>query len=163
MIKMTSLVLLWTVITMGLIAGLFYSYVCSVNIGLGLLPDKEYLAAMQSINEAIQNPLFFLSFMGAVILLPVGCFLHYQQPRFTLLLWATIVYLIGAFAVTIFGNVPLNETLAQFNLKSATMAEIVNQRVKFEGAWNKLHVIRTLASIASFVLVILACMKDNDG
>jgi uncharacterized membrane protein len=162
--KMTTIILIITTITTALIAGLFYGYSCSVNIGLGKLPDAKYLLAMQSINKEIQNPIFFLSFLGTLILLPVSTYLHYLQNNqiaFWLLLTATIIYLIGVFGVTIFGNVPLNEALAKFNISSSTIFEITHQRKLFEIPWNKLHTIRTLASVISLVLIIIVCIKIN--
>ena len=51
--------------TTGLIAGVFYAYAVSVNLGLAAQPDASYVAAMQAINERIENPLFFASFFGA--------------------------------------------------------------------------------------------------
>lgn len=156
---MTTIVLILATLTTALIAGLFYSYSCSVNPGLGQLPDKEYLGAMQAINKAILNPLFFFSFMGTLLLLPLSCYLHYQQPNFTFLLAATIIYIVGTFGVTVAGNVPLNEALAQFDLNTASVTEIANHRTKFEGAWNRLHSIRTIANVASLVFAIMACIK----
>ncbi|MBA2713222.1 MAG: hypothetical protein H0U55_06670, partial [Rubrobacteraceae bacterium] len=49
----------------GLVAGVFYAYSVSVNLGLAAQPDESYVATMQAINERIQNPLFFASFFGA--------------------------------------------------------------------------------------------------
>jgi len=129
-------------------AGLFYAFSCSVNLGLARLPNAEYVSAMQSINRAIQNPVFFAAFFGAPILLPLSVFLHYEQPltmRFWFLLAATIIYLIGTFGVTIFGNVPLNNTLDRFNLQSASEEEIAVQRDNFEGQWNNLNTVRTVS------------------
>ena len=60
-----------SVLLSGLIMGLLYGYACSVNPGLNKLSDAEYLRAMQSINTAIQNPVFFISFMGTLFILPV--------------------------------------------------------------------------------------------
>jgi uncharacterized membrane protein len=159
--KKMTVALVLTTFTTALIAGLFYSYSCSVNVGLGSLPDREYLSAMQSINVAILNPLFFLSFMGTLVLLPVCTYLHYQQPGFTLLLSATIIYVVGSFGVTIFGNVPLNEMLAQVDLQDASPEQIASVRGKFETAWNNLHTVRTTASAVSLVFVIVACIKSN--
>ena len=109
--KMTTqqLVLIVTATSTALIAGLFYAYSCSVNIGLGKLSDEGYIAAMQSINREIQNPLFFASFMGTPVLLTVSAWMHYKIDAlntFYLLLTAALFYVIGAFAVTLFGNVP---------------------------------------------------------
>lgn len=162
MMNMSTLILLVATTTTALIAGLFYGYSCSVNIGLGRLTDQEYLAAMQSINRAILNPLFFASFLGTLIFLPLCTVLHYQQPIgpvFLLLLAASVVYAAGTFGVTIFGNVPLNEMLDKFNLSSATPEAIAAQRAKFEIPWNRLHTIRTIASVVALVMVVMACIK----
>lgn len=76
----SNLVLAATAILTALVAGLFYAYSCSVSPGLGRLPDAGYLSAMQSINRAIQNPVFFISFLGCLILLPLSTYLHYSSP-----------------------------------------------------------------------------------
>ena len=49
----------------GLVAGVFYAYAVSVNLGLATQPDASYVATMQAINDRIENPLFFASFFGA--------------------------------------------------------------------------------------------------
>jgi uncharacterized membrane protein len=159
----STIVLIVTAITTGLIAGLFYAYSCSINIGLGTLPDGAYLAAMQSINKAILNPVFFASFLGTVILLPLCTYLHYRQPlspRFIILCIAATLYLTGVFGVTIFGNVPLNEGLAKFDFGVASIEDISRERINFEKPWNRLHQIRTVASVVTLVLVIIACVSD---
>jgi uncharacterized membrane protein len=158
--KMTTLniILLATAISTALIAGLFYSYACSVSPGLGSLPDKEYLSAMQSINRAILNPVFFLSFMGTLLLLPVCTFLYRGHPSFLLLLIATLVYIFGVFGVTIFGNVPLNNMVDAFDISGSSAQSITELRAKFEIPWNRLNTIRTIGSIVSLILVLIACI-----
>ena len=164
MLSFSNIVLIITALVTALIAGLFYAYSCSVNPGLGKLPDEQYLAAMQSINKAILNPLFFISFMGTLLLLPVSTFMSYGQPlsmRFWCLLTATIVYGIGTFGVTMFGNVPLNDSLEKFDVANATVDAINAQRLAFEKPWNSFHTVRTLASAAAIVLVIIACLNNQ--
>jgi len=164
--KMANIILIITTVTTGLIAGLLYAYMCSVNIGLGRLPDKEYLSAMQSINKAIQNPLFFVSFLGTVPLLLLSTWVNYNQPllpRFYYLAVASVIYLVGVLGVTMLGNVPLNEALAHFDLKSATEHDIVNQRVLFEKPWLLLHNIRTIASIVCLVLVVISLTYPGEN
>ena len=161
---MTTFILVLTVTATALITGFFYAYFCSVNSGLGQLTNKEYLAAMQSINKVILNPAFFASFMGTLFLLPLSSWLLYRagaSQSFLLLLIAALVYAIGAFGVTIFGNVPLNEALARFNLSSASVEGLANQRTMFEMPWNKLHNIRTFASLVSLVLTIIASIRST--
>jgi uncharacterized membrane protein len=143
-----------------LMAGLFYAFSCSVNLGLARLSNAEYVAAMQSINRAILNPIFFAAFFGAPILLPLTTFLHYgQSMRFRFLLAATVIYLIGTFGATVFGNVPLNNALDRFNLESASEAETALQRANFETRWNNLNTIRTVSSTLAVILVVIACLN----
>ncbi|MNY71250.1 hypothetical protein D3C86_2095480 [compost metagenome] len=60
------------------------------------------------------------------------------------------------------GNVPLNEALDKINLSSSSAQDLAAHRLRFEGPWNRLHAIRTYASIISFVLVLLACLTAID-
>ena len=146
----------------GLIAGLLYAYSVSVNLGLSQLNSSSYLLAMQNINKAISNPLFFISFMGTAILLPICTWLAFTKSidsPFWLLLSATILYLIGVLGVTILGNVPLNETLASFNISDASKEIIESHRIQFEKPWNDFHLIRTVTSIISFALAVFACLN----
>ncbi|MCS4304002.1 DUF1772 domain-containing protein [Chryseobacterium sp. BIGb0232] len=157
--KMTIVLLIFTAVLMALIAGLFYAYSCSVVLGLGKLSDVEYLKAMQSINREILNPVFFLSFMGTAILLPVSTFfLRGEQPVFIFLLLATLAYLIGVFGVTVVGNVPMNDQLDQFDISGSTVEAIKQMRENFEARWNFLNNVRTVFSVVSIVLVVCACV-----
>lgn len=162
--KMTTVVLIITTVLTALIAGLFYAYSCSVVLGLGKLNDSEYLKAMQNINREILNPVFFMSFMGTAVLLPISTFLmRGQQPAFIFILLATLAYLIGVFGVTIAGNVPMNDTLDKFDISNSTMDAIKQMRENFENRWNFLNNIRTAFSVISITLVICACIWNKDA
>lgn len=162
--SMTTLLLfqILTVITTGLIAGLFYGFSCAVNQGLGNLSDAKYLEAFQSINKTIQNPLFFASFMGSLVLLLITTYLQYRNgmsSSFYFLLAATLVYAIAVFGITVLGNVPLNEQLDKFTLISASAEEMATMRKLFEKPWNNFHTARTLASFLSFILAVVSMLK----
>ncbi len=161
---MQNLFQILAIVLTGLLAGLFYGYDCSVIKGLGNLSDREYLNAFQSINKAILNPYFFFSFMGCIIVLPVATWLNYKlafPAPFYFLLAAMIVYFIGVFAVTVFGNVPLNNLLEQFDVSSASTEATSSMRQGFEGNWNALHHLRTYAALASFILTIISVIKKT--
>ena len=165
MMTPANLVLILTATVTALIAGLFFAWSCSVTIGLSRIPNTMYITAMQSMNRAILNPVFLTCFVGNVLLLPLSAYLFYSTPvstRFVFLAAAALVYLVGVFAVTIFGNVPLNESLDAFALASASPADIAAQRTAFEKPWNTLNMIRTVASILSVVLVIIACLSKAE-
>lgn len=160
---LSNTILALAVTVTALSAGLFYAYSCSVNPGLGRLPDEQYLAAMQSINRAILNPVFFMSFMGTLILLPLAAWLNYQgaSQRFVLLAAAALVYTIGTFCVTMFGNVPLNNVLDALDLSSASAENMKEIRLAFEIPWGRLHQVRTLANIGALLLAIMACLSHS--
>jgi uncharacterized membrane protein len=144
-----------------LVTGLFYGYSVSVNGGLHRLNDSEYVRTMQSINAVIQNPLFFVSFIGPVILLPLAAFLQRDtnSMQFALLFASSVIYIAGSFGLTIVGNVPLNVRLAKFDANKGSGNEIVQARAGFEKPWNRLHAIRTIASIAATVLIFVAILS----
>jgi uncharacterized membrane protein len=158
-----NIILVLAGILTALVTGLYFGYSVSVNGGLHRLNDSEYVKAMQSINVAIQNPIFFVSFIGPLLLLPLATFLKgdTNSMQFTLLLASSVLYIAGSFGLTMVGNVPLNQRLARFDVTNASGNEIAQARAGFEKPWNRFHTIRTLASIAATVLLFIACLLDN--
>jgi uncharacterized membrane protein len=160
--NLQNIILIVTVTLTALIAGLFYSYACSVNLGLGKLADGAYLSAMQSINREIQNPIFFMSFMGTLLFLPISSLMEYSNSGFSnsfwLLISATVIYAIGTFGITIALNVPLNEALDNFSISSATIEQLAAQRKAFEIPWNRYNTIRTVAAVIALILAIISCV-----
>lgn len=150
-----------TGVSTALMGGLFYAYSCSVTPGLGRLSDAGYLLAMQSINRAILNPVFFASFLGSVVLLPLCTWAYFSyavSPGSWCLLGATFVYFAGVFGVTIGGNVPLNNALDKADFAAAGEAELAMHRAAFERRWNRLNTVRTVAAVLTVALVIAGCI-----
>ncbi|SFW82302.1 DUF1772 domain-containing protein [Chitinophaga sancti] len=71
------------------------------------------------------------------------------------LLLATLSYYLGVMVVTIPGNIPLNNMLEAFTIQGAAVDELHLMRAQFEQKWNMLNHIRTLCSLASFILVMI--------
>lgn len=160
---MKTILLILTTLSLGLMAGLFYAWSISVTPGLKKVSDPNYLSAFQSMNRAILNPAFFIFFMGLVILLPLLTYLNFNSPvstEFWLVLSATILYMTGVMAVTVFGNVPLNNTLEALPVESMSADQMASFRLGFENKWNTLNMIRTMCSSLSFLLLIIACLRN---
>ncbi len=160
--KIDTIILMLTTFSLGLMAGLLYSWSISVTPGLAKVSDENYLRAFQSMNRAILNPAFFICFIGLVILLPLLSWLYYKSPvsaEFWFILSATILYMAGVMAVTFFGNVPINNTLEVLEIESLSLEQIASFRLGFESKWNNLNMIRTICSSLSFVLLIIACLQ----
>ncbi len=159
-------ILLITTLLTALSSGLLYAYACSVNPGLHLLSDSNYLSAMQSINRAILNPVFFIGFLGPVFLLPLTTWLYYDTGNsvtFRYLLLATGLYVFGVFGVTMLFNVPLNNALDIFDITKASSQEMAAQRAAFEGPWGNWHLVRTIAAVISTAFVLVAILSGKNG
>jgi uncharacterized membrane protein len=91
----------------GLIAGLLYSYACSVMPGLSRADNRTFVDVMQRVNAAILNGWFLISFLGALVFTAVAAVLHFGAGGRSLLPWivAALVLYGAAFLVTIGINV----------------------------------------------------------
>jgi len=148
----------------GLLAGLLYAFNVAVVPALRHMKGTQHIAAMQSINEKIKNPVFFLSFFGPSILLPLAAYLHRDSTQFPFLVGASLLHIIGANGVTIVGNIPLNETLDRVDASQLSEAEADQIRQEFQGPgspWMRFHAVRTLASIAATALVFVVCLSKS--
>lgn len=158
-------VLIITTLLVAITCGILYGYACSVNLGLGKLRDTDYLKAMQEINRAILNPWFMICFMGPIIFYPVSGWLIFRSTGigtlFSLVAFSGLIYFFGVFLVTSAGNVPLNETLDHIQINKLSPENARLSREAFEVPWNKLHLIRTVASIVSLILLLLALTRKN--
>jgi uncharacterized membrane protein len=159
-----TLTLALATLATGLVAGVFYAYAISVNLGLAAQPDASYVATMQAINERIQNPMFFASFFGAVLFLLATLAAHIPRPRsgrFWLVALACALYIVGCFLLTVFVNVPLNEELARV-AANASPDELSGARAAYEDPWNFWNGVRTVFSSMAFLALIGACLLRED-
>ncbi len=153
------IVLILSVLFTGLTAGLCFTWSNAVTPGIGRLDDISFLKAFQAMNRAIINGQFIVVFMGPTILLFVNAFLFKSNNTiFWLFLIAAVFFFIGIGLVTVFGNVPLNEMLDESNLESLSKLELQTLRNKFEYPWNRWHMLRTVASIISFLFLIIGTL-----
>jgi uncharacterized membrane protein len=151
-------------LTTGLIAGIFYAYACSVTLGLALLPDEQYVEAMQAINATVRNGVFAFSFFGAALFLVLALVVHtprLRTRRFMLIALAAVLYIGGGFMLTFLVNVPMNQELALVSSEAApaTLAQI---RAEYEGPWNFWNGVRTLFSSLAFLALIGAGLSRSE-
>jgi len=140
----------------GLVAGIFFAFSSFVMAALGRLPSDHGIAAMNSINVTVINPVFFTAFFGTALLslvLAVGSWLWWDQASGKLLLAAAVIYLVGSIAVTMVYNVPLNNALAAVQPGTA---EATNLWSRYLRDWTMWNTVRTVASVVSMILFILA-------
>lgn len=142
----------------GLIAGVFFAFSTFVMPALARLQPAQGIAAMQSINITVINPLFMLTLFGTAMVclfLAVFSLLKWQQPNAVFLLVGSLLYLFGTIGVTIVFNVPLNDALA---IVKPDSAEGTTLWARYLTDWTFWNHVRTIAALFSSVLfTILLC------
>ncbi|KQV21790.1 DUF1772 domain-containing protein [Kitasatospora sp. Root107] len=150
-------VLLGATLTMGLSAGLFFAYSCSVMPGLAKADDRTFVETMQRINVAILNGWFMLVFLGAIVLTLLAVVLQFRGGDRSLLPWliaAAVLYMV-VLVVTGAVNVPLNDQLAAAGSLDG-IPDLAAVRETFETTWVRWNTVRTVSATAGFGCLVAA-------
>jgi len=141
----------------GLMAGLFFAFSISVMKAHARLPSAEGIAAMQSINVAIINPVFLAVFLGtaaACVVVMTASLLRWHDPGAIYLLIGGGLYLVGSLLVTLAFNVPKNEALASVAPADPDSASLWTDYLSKWTAWNHVRAAAALAAAASFSMAL---------
>ena len=148
-----------TAVACAMMGGIFFAFSSFVMPALGNIPAEEGVHAMQRINIDV----FHWSFMGAFVVTPLACvavaansLLHWEEPGALYGVIGCAVYLLGTFAVTAFGNVPLNNTLA---IVDTSIVDASHAWSAFAPAWTRWNHVRTFASLAAAGWFLLTLVK----
>ena len=141
----------------GLMAGVFFIFSNTVMKALARLQPPQGIAAMQSINSTILNPLFFVAFLGTAattILLAISVLWRWQQSSAAYLLAGSLLYLVGAILVTIVFNVPMNEALDKVEPASGEAADLWARYLTRWTTWNHVRTVAAFLGSLSFILAL---------
>ena len=144
-----------TALGCGLIAGLFFAFSVAVMQALARLPAAGGIAAMQSINSAILNPLFLSVFLGTAAgcaLVMLTALVRWHAPGSVYLLVGGALYLVGSLVVTVVCNVPKNNALASVAPADPDSAGLWAGYLASWTAWNHVRTVASLASLSSLIL-----------
>ncbi|WP_297510912.1 DUF1772 domain-containing protein [uncultured Caulobacter sp.] len=148
--------LLWTAAaSSGLLGGVYFAFSSFVMASLARAPGTAGVEAMQSMNVVILRTPFMTVFFASTALaalLLVLAILGQGGSR----IWAVsacLLYLIGMFGVTAFGNVPMNDTLTGM---SPSVAVSGGYWRTFLSDWTLLNHLRMVASLAASGLFAIA-------
>lgn len=159
MISHAVLVLIFAAaIGCGLVAGIFFAFSSFVMAALGRLPSDDGIAAMNAINITVINPGFMLAFFGTAALClaaSAGVALRWTASGGTLVLLASVIYLVGCIGVTMLRNVPLNNALAAVTPGTPEAAALWT---RYLGEWTLWNTVRTVAPIVSAALFTVALL-----
>jgi uncharacterized membrane protein len=145
-----------TALGCGLVAGVFFAFSTFVMKALGRLPAAQGVAAMQSINVTVVNPLFMGALFGTALtcaVLVVASIVEWGDPYAVYLLAGGLVYLVGVILVTIAYHIPRNNALDAVDPNSPDAA---SYWARFLREWTAANHVRTLGALAAAALLTIA-------
>ena len=152
--EMITATLWFAAISVGLMAGIYFTFSVFVMQALDAVGQPFGMAAMQSINRVIVKslflPLFFASSLACLLLAIFGV-MHRGTPGAWQMAGGGALYLIGMLVVTAAANVPLNNALEATDATGPD-AEVMWRR--YMQSWLPWNHVRTVSCTASLVLLI---------
>ena len=151
------ILILLTALGCGIMAGVFFIFSNTVMSALGQLEPPQGIAAMQSINTVILNPIFFLVFIGTAVIsvvLAVSLVWMWSQPGSIYILFGVLFYLVGSFLVTIVFNVSMNEALDKVKPDSIEAANLWAKYLTNWTAWNHVRTVACFLGSLFFTVVL---------
>lgn len=145
-----------TALACGLVAGFFFAFSTTVMKALGRLPAAQGVAAMQSINVVVINPLVMVALFGTALacgVLVVAAFVEWGEPYAVYLLAGGLAYLAGVVLLTGGYHVPRNNALATLDPNDRDAESQWNRYVR---TWTAGNHVRTIAPLASATLFTIA-------
>jgi len=155
----TTITVILALIGSALIGGIFFAFASFIMKALARLPSSEGIAAMQSINVVVLNPLFLGLFMGTALtslLVSIIAIKGWGIPSAPYFLIGALLYVVGTFLVTGMGNVPLNSQLASMSITNPTANDTWQHYLE---RWTKLNTLRTVCALAASVVLIIGLIK----
>lgn len=131
-----------SILLSGAIFGFFFAWVCSTMWGLDTLSPNIAISAMQAMNASVRNGVFAPAFFGTPFALILTACLALLARQFRAALYfalGAVTYGVGGLMLTIWVHVPLNETLASFQLPltdADTVWALYSERWQY---WNQVR------------------------
>lgn len=156
------LALLASLLSVGLMAGLFTGFSYAVMPGLKVLDDRAWIAVMQRINQVILNGWFMTAFLGSVLFTIAALALNWfsddrsASPWIAIGLVLALVMFIGTMAV----NVPMNERLAAAG-DPAAIEDPAALRDAIAAKWTAWNTVRGVASLGSLLALAWALVVHD--
>lgn len=144
-----------SVLAYAIIGGVFLAFSDFLMRSFNLVKGQGGIEAMQVLNVEIMRSVFMVLFIGLVpvsLVIAVYAGLAVEGTASWLLMLAGSVYLVGVFAVTAFGNVPLNNQLAGIDPAAPQTREFWNQ--SYMTRWVSLNTLRSAACLLASALTL---------
>ena len=142
-----------------LVGGVFQSFSDFVMKSLVAAPPEAGIEVMQLINRKVFRSAFivmFLMLVPLVIAYAVYAYLAMESVSATWIMMGAASYVASVFLVTMFGNVPMNDRLAQ-QVKSAPETELYWRT--YGTVWTRWNHVRTIGCIVTAVCFVFGAVS----
>ncbi len=154
----------FSAIACAMVSGVFLSFSDFVMRSLDKSERAAGIEAMQRINREVFRTLFMVLLIGMFVLSPVLIWLGWSNfvglPS-VLIIAGAAVYCVGVFAVTLFGNVPMNVRLDRLT-HSSTEADAY-WTATFYPRWTFWNHVRTASAAVASACFLLASLWAGPG
>jgi uncharacterized membrane protein len=130
----------------------FADWAHTIMRGLGTTDDRTFVGAFEALDRAITNPLFLLTFLGALAITGVAALLFLRESDRSVLRWVALAFglYLAAFVITIAVHEPLNGVIRAAGHPDH-VADLSAVRDAFhETRWAAWHIVRTVATTVAF-------------
>jgi uncharacterized membrane protein len=142
-----------------LLAGNFFAFSAFLMKALSRLSAERGIVAMQAITTAVKSPMFLVVFFGTAavtaILSGVAILEWSTRPGACYLLAGSLLFLMGAFPITMMRNVPLNNQLAYAAPDTKEGHDLWKRFQASWGMWNHVRTVTALAACAAFIMALV--------
>lgn len=150
----------FSIIAYALLGGVFLAFSDFLMRALAKTDGAGGVEAMQHINREVFRWVFMTLFIGMAplsLLLSGYVFWTLDDPGSGLIALAGLVYVFGCFGITVFRNVPLNETLAKMPAQDA--ATLAFWRETYLPRWTFWNSFRTAACVLAAGLALTGALR----
>jgi uncharacterized membrane protein len=145
-----------TALGCGLNAGFLFAFSAGVMAALRRLPPAQGMAAMQSINVTVVNPLFMTALFGTALLcvgVIVAGIVEFGESFGPYLVGAGAVYLVATIGLTMTYHVPRNNVLAGLDPETD---EGTRYWARYLAEWTRWNHARTVGALVAAALLTVA-------
>jgi uncharacterized membrane protein len=150
--RSTYFIQLACILGTGLVAGTFFAFSTFIMAALGRQPPVQGMAAMQSINVTVINPLFMAVLFGTALFSIYLGYVGFRSGAHPAAIVGTALYVFGVIGVTMALNVPLNNELAGLDPAAAASALVWGRYLSDWTYWNSVRCLASVAACAAFAV-----------
>lgn len=161
MSELTRIAPLAPILMLGLMAGFFYAFSVCVMAGLDAIEPGNAISAMQAINAAVRNPVFFVTFFLTPVVAvgaAVPAFFGGDKRLGFLMAAAAAIYVLAAVLPTATVNVPMNEALAAIDPARDDVTAIWTD---YSARWTFWNTVRTLTTTLALAVAIFPLIESR--